>query len=49
MALLRDLRTARGLAVVLVSHDLPLVSRHTDDILTLGGPSPVIRVERQPV
>ncbi|WP_406511484.1 ATP-binding cassette domain-containing protein [Streptomyces sp. NBC_00161] len=49
MALLRDLRTARGLAVVLVSHDLPLVSRHADDILTLGGPSPVIRVERQPV
>ncbi|MFB8347850.1 ABC transporter ATP-binding protein [Streptomyces niveus] len=41
MALLRDLRTARGLAVVLVSHDLALVSRHADDILTLGGPDTV--------
>ncbi|MEU0953612.1 ATP-binding cassette domain-containing protein [Streptomyces niveus] len=41
MALLRDLRTTRGLAVVLVSHDLALVSRHADDILTLGGPDTV--------
>ncbi|MFD4115158.1 ABC transporter ATP-binding protein [Streptomyces niveus] len=41
MTLLRDLRTARGLAVVLVSHDLSLVARHADDVLTLGGPETV--------
>ncbi|MFD7517179.1 ABC transporter ATP-binding protein [Streptomyces niveus] len=41
LTLLRDLRTARGLAVVLVSHDLALVARHADDVLTLGGPGTV--------
>ncbi|GJF31505.1 hypothetical protein KNE206_42050 [Kitasatospora sp. NE20-6] len=35
MALLRDLRTARGLAVVLVTHDLNLVAAHADDTLHL--------------
>ncbi|MFD0260982.1 ABC transporter ATP-binding protein [Kitasatospora indigofera] len=39
MALLRELRTTRGLAVLLVSHDLPLVSLHADDVLTLGRPA----------
>ncbi|MER7849047.1 ATP-binding cassette domain-containing protein [Kitasatospora sp. NPDC096077] len=37
MELLRGLRTDRGLAVVLVSHDLPLVSAHADLLLTLNG------------
>lgn len=36
MDLLRDLRDSRGLAVVLVGHDLPLVSAHADTVLTLG-------------
>ncbi|MFJ8438976.1 ABC transporter ATP-binding protein [Kitasatospora griseola] len=35
MDLLRDLRAARGLAVLLVSHDLPLVAAHADHLLTL--------------
>ncbi|MGW6992791.1 ABC transporter ATP-binding protein [Streptomyces sp. NPDC054946] len=48
MALLRDLRTTRGLAVVLVSHDLPLVLRHADDVLTLGGPATAVTAERHP-
>jgi peptide/nickel transport system ATP-binding protein len=48
MALLRDLRTTRGLAVVLVSHDLPLVSRHADAILTLGRPDAIAPAERHP-
>ncbi|MET7791694.1 ATP-binding cassette domain-containing protein [Streptomyces sp900116325] len=46
MALLRDLRTTRGLAVVLVSHDLTLVSRHADAILTLGRPDALAPAER---
>nr|BEK63154.1 hypothetical protein KPHV_03810 [Kitasatospora purpeofusca] len=33
MALLRELRDHRGLAIVLVSHDLPLVSAHADTVL----------------
>ncbi|MFE4520088.1 ABC transporter ATP-binding protein [Kitasatospora sp. NPDC056783] len=37
MELLRALRTDRGLAVVLVSHDLPLLSAHADILLTLDG------------
>ncbi|MFJ4188391.1 ABC transporter ATP-binding protein [Kitasatospora sp. NPDC089509] len=37
MELLRGLRADRGLAVVLVSHDLPLVSAHADLLLTLDG------------
>ncbi|MFJ6618108.1 ABC transporter ATP-binding protein [Kitasatospora sp. NPDC091335] len=37
MELLRRLRTDQGLAVVLVSHDLPLVSAHADRLLALDG------------
>ncbi|MFB7470710.1 ABC transporter ATP-binding protein [Kitasatospora sp. NPDC056184] len=37
MGLLRGLRTDRGLAVVLVSHDLPLLAAHADVVLTLDG------------
>lgn len=37
MELLRGLRTDHGLAVVLVSHDLPLVSAHADLLLALDG------------
>ena len=37
MALLHTLRADHGLAVVLVSHDLDLVTRHADAVLTLGG------------
>ncbi|WP_380282218.1 ABC transporter ATP-binding protein [Kitasatospora purpeofusca] len=37
MELLRGLRTDHGLAVVLVSHDLPLLSVHADLLLTLDG------------
>ncbi|CAN3977902.1 ABC transporter ATP-binding protein [Kitasatospora purpeofusca] len=40
MALLRELRDDRGLAIVLVSHDLPLVSAHADTVLPLGRPGP---------
>ncbi|MFJ9446259.1 ABC transporter ATP-binding protein [Kitasatospora sp. NPDC101235] len=36
MELLRSLRADQGLAVVLVSHDLPLVTAHADTLLTLG-------------
>ncbi|WP_327673334.1 ABC transporter ATP-binding protein [Kitasatospora sp. NBC_00458] len=39
MELLAGLRTRRGLAVVLVSHDLVLVADHADGVLTLGGPA----------
>ncbi|MFF2545003.1 ABC transporter ATP-binding protein [Kitasatospora sp. NPDC058063] len=37
MELLRGLRTDQGLAVVLVSHDLPLLSAHADLLLALDG------------
>ncbi|MFJ8431190.1 ABC transporter ATP-binding protein [Kitasatospora sp. NPDC094019] len=37
MELLRGLRADRGLAVVLVSHDLPLLSAHADLLLALDG------------
>ncbi|WP_327075328.1 hypothetical protein [Kitasatospora purpeofusca] len=37
---LRELRDDRGLAIVLVSHDLPLVSAHADTVLPLGRPGP---------
>ncbi|MFD3553482.1 ABC transporter ATP-binding protein [Streptomyces goshikiensis] len=47
MALLRDLRTSRGLAVVLVSHDLPLVLRHADEVLTLGEEDTAVSAEHQ--
>lgn len=47
MALLHDLRTRRGLAVVLVSHDLPLVLRHADEVLTLGGQDTAVPAEHQ--
>ncbi|MFC8448622.1 ABC transporter ATP-binding protein [Kitasatospora sp. NPDC057223] len=48
MTLLRDLRSARGLAVVLVSHDLPLVSRHADAVLTLDGRGRAVPAGRHP-
>ncbi|GGQ54260.1 hypothetical protein GCM10010195_07140 [Kitasatospora griseola] len=35
MDLLHDLRAARGLAVLLVSHGLALVAAHADHLLTL--------------
>ncbi|MFB8304022.1 ABC transporter ATP-binding protein, partial [Kitasatospora purpeofusca] len=48
MALLRELRDERGLAIVLVSHDLPLVSAHADTVLPLGGPGPDAHAQRGP-
>ncbi|MFG2918810.1 ABC transporter ATP-binding protein [Kitasatospora sp. NPDC048298] len=48
MELLRDLRDDRGLAVVLVSHDLPLVSAHADTVLTLGRSAEAPLTEKQP-
>ncbi|MFB7674763.1 ABC transporter ATP-binding protein [Kitasatospora purpeofusca] len=48
MALLRELRDERGLAIVLVSHDLPLVSAHADTVLPLGGPGPDPHAQRGP-
>ncbi|WP_425555857.1 ABC transporter ATP-binding protein [Kitasatospora nipponensis] len=41
MALLGDLRTARGLAVVLVTHDLHLVDAYADETLALPGTGPL--------
>ncbi|MFI6444230.1 ABC transporter ATP-binding protein [Kitasatospora sp. NPDC050543] len=35
MTLLAGLRADRGLAIALISHDLPLVTDHTDDLITL--------------
>ncbi|MFG2715386.1 ATP-binding cassette domain-containing protein [Streptomyces goshikiensis] len=46
MTLLRDLRETRGLAVVLVSHDLSLVLRHADEVLTLGEQDTAVPTER---
>ncbi|MEV6976569.1 ATP-binding cassette domain-containing protein [Kitasatospora sp. NPDC093806] len=40
LALLGELRTDRGLAVVLVTHDLPLVAEHADHVLALDRPLP---------
>ncbi len=37
LALLERLRRERGLGLVLVSHDLPLVGRHADRVLILQG------------
>ncbi|MFF7992586.1 ABC transporter ATP-binding protein [Kitasatospora xanthocidica] len=48
MDLLDDLRTGRGLAVVLVSHDLPLVTAHADHVRSLAGPHPAPLPARQP-
>ncbi|MFD7826766.1 ABC transporter ATP-binding protein [Kitasatospora sp. NPDC059803] len=48
MDLLDDLRTSRGLAVVLVSHDLPLVTGHADHVLPLAGPHPAPLTAQQP-
>ncbi|MFJ4096781.1 ABC transporter ATP-binding protein [Kitasatospora sp. NPDC089913] len=48
MALLRGLRDERGLAIVLVSHDLPLVSAHADTVLPLGGAEPYPDAPRGP-
>ncbi|MFF7586099.1 ABC transporter ATP-binding protein [Kitasatospora purpeofusca] len=48
MALLRELRDDRGLAIVLVSHDLPLVSAHADTVLPLGRPGADPRAKRGP-
>ncbi|MEK2491628.1 ATP-binding cassette domain-containing protein [Kitasatospora purpeofusca] len=48
MALLRELRDERGLAIVLVSHDLPLVSAHADTVLPLGRPGPEPHGRRDP-
>ncbi|MEU3572238.1 ATP-binding cassette domain-containing protein [Kitasatospora sp. NPDC036755] len=47
MELLRGLRADRGLAVVLVSHDLPLVSAHADVLLTLGGADGAVPLAEQ--
>ncbi|WP_327418049.1 hypothetical protein [Streptomyces sp. NBC_01233] len=47
MAPLRDLPTSRGLAVVLVSHELPLVLRHAEEVLTLGETDAAASAERQ--
>jgi ABC-type dipeptide/oligopeptide/nickel transport system ATPase component len=35
LGLIGDLRARRGLAVLLISHDLPLVSRHADDLVVM--------------
>ncbi|WP_331744245.1 ATP-binding cassette domain-containing protein [Kitasatospora sp. NBC_01300] len=48
MDLLDDLRTSRGLAVVLVSHDLPLVTGRADHVLPLAGPHPAPLTAQQP-
>ncbi|MFE4361603.1 ABC transporter ATP-binding protein [Kitasatospora sp. NPDC056800] len=48
MDLLDGLRTGRGLAVVLVSHDLPLVTGRADRVLPLGGPLSAPSVSKQP-
>ena len=37
LALLQGLRRARGLALLLISHDLPLVARHADRLAILQG------------
>ncbi|MFJ9949400.1 ABC transporter ATP-binding protein [Kitasatospora sp. NPDC091207] len=49
MALLAGLRSDRGLAVVLVSHDLPLVADHADGVLALDGPAPAALAGQHPV
>ncbi|MFI2608944.1 ABC transporter ATP-binding protein [Kitasatospora sp. NPDC018619] len=53
MDLLRGLRTDQGLAVVLVSHDLPLLAARADLLLTLdgaaGAPFPPHRAAPTPV
>ncbi|MFE2106375.1 ABC transporter ATP-binding protein [Kitasatospora sp. NPDC059463] len=49
MDLLRDIRDSRGLAVVLVSHDLPLVSAHADTVLPLGLCKPASPADQDPV
>ncbi|MER8099078.1 ATP-binding cassette domain-containing protein [Kitasatospora sp. NPDC094016] len=48
MELLDDLRTSRGLAVVLVSHDLPLVTGRADHVLPLAGPHPAPLTAQHP-
>ncbi|MFD7908756.1 ABC transporter ATP-binding protein [Kitasatospora sp. NPDC059747] len=48
MDLLRDLRDGRGLAVVLVSHDLPMVAAHADAVLTLGGSDGALLTDNRP-
>ncbi|MFD8749482.1 ABC transporter ATP-binding protein [Kitasatospora sp. NPDC059577] len=48
MRLLEGLRTSRSLAVVLVSHDLPLVGAHADRVLPLAGPRPAPLTARHP-
>ncbi|MEU2451066.1 ATP-binding cassette domain-containing protein [Streptomyces sp. NPDC012765] len=40
MTLLATLRTERGIAVVLVTHDRVLISGRTDDVLDLSAPGP---------
>ncbi|MFI6157166.1 ABC transporter ATP-binding protein [Kitasatospora sp. NPDC051170] len=49
MELLRDLRDGRGLAVLLVSHDLPLVSAHADTVLSLGRSDAAPLADHRPV
>ncbi|MGV9268253.1 ABC transporter ATP-binding protein [Kitasatospora sp. NPDC003701] len=44
MTLLAALRAERGLALALISHDLPLVADHADTVLTLERGRPVARV-----
>ncbi|MFG2909133.1 ABC transporter ATP-binding protein [Kitasatospora sp. NPDC048286] len=49
MELLRTLRTDQGLAVVLVSHDLPLVSAYADTVLRLTGAGEALQAQLHPV
>jgi peptide/nickel transport system ATP-binding protein len=56
MELLSELRALRGMALVLISHDIPVIARHTGDVLVLDegrlveqGPTwEVLRAPRHP-
>ncbi|OKI12722.1 ATP-binding cassette domain-containing protein [Streptomyces sp. CB03911] len=49
MALLSALRDERGLALALISHDLPLVAEHADTVLTLDPLEPLEPLEAREV